>query len=98
MQYRAVGQPEQRITRGYGAGIYPQAERLVRMPRGHPEALSDAWANLYLECAAAIAARRSGTPLPEGLIAPPTLDEGVQGMKFTQAAVESNASGAWVTL
>ena len=98
LQYRAVGQPEQLTTRGYGAGIYPQAERLVRMPRGHPEALSDAWANLYLECAAAIAARRSGTPLPEGLIAPPTLDEGVQGMKFTQAAVASNASGAWVML
>ena len=67
------------------------------MPRGHPEALTDAWANLYTEFAVAVDARRSGRSLPEGLLEFPDVVEGALGVKFVQAAVESNATGgAWV--
>ena len=97
LSYRAVGQPEKILTRGHGAGIYPPVENLLRMPRGHPEALSDAWANLYLEFAIAIDARRRGLALPENLIAPPSLSDGKRGMEFVEAAVRSAQTGAWVS-
>ena len=67
------------------------------MPRGHHEALSDAWANLYLEFAIAIDERRRGVTLPENLIAPPSLLDGKRGMEFVEAAVHSAQTGAWVS-
>jgi hypothetical protein len=71
------------------------AIRFVRMPRGHPEALTDAWANLYLELAIAIDARRSEKILPSDLLAYPTVLDGAKGVKFVEAAIQSNASGQW---
>jgi hypothetical protein len=66
------------------------------MPRGHPEALTDAWANLYQEFAIAVDARRRGIDLPEGLLEYPTVLDGALGVKFVEAAVASNAAGgAW---
>lgn len=98
ISFRKVGEPEKILSRGHGAGIYPPAERLVRMPRGHPEALSDAWANLYQEFSISIQARREGEQVPEGLIEPPTLAHGLQGMKFINAAVKSSNEDRWVSL
>ncbi len=97
LRYRKIGAPEQILTRGHGAGMLPAAERLVRMPRGHPEALSDAWANIYLEFGVAVAARREGRSLPEGLVAFPTLQDGIDGMAFVEAALASNRSGDWIS-
>ncbi|TPJ79142.1 Gfo/Idh/MocA family oxidoreductase [Mesorhizobium sp. B2-6-2] len=88
--------PMQIIGRGYGAGMLPAAVRFVRMPRGHPEALTDAWANLYTELAVAVDARRTGRTVPEGLLAYPTVVDGAKGVKFVEAAVRSNATGDWV--
>lgn len=98
LHFRQIGAPAQVISRGHGAGMLPEAERFVRMPRGHPEALSDAWANLYLEFAIAIDARRHGKDLPTGLLAYPDVSDGLKGMEFTAAAVASNGSGRWVDL
>ena len=75
----------------------PATERLLRMPRGHPEALTDAWANLYLEFAVAIQARREGTDLPKDFLAYPTIVDGVDGMRFVEAAIKSNQTEAWVS-
>lgn len=98
LHLREVAMPEKVLSRGPGAGIHPAAERLVRMPRGHPEALSDAWANLYLELAIAIEARRSGRPVPEDLVAFPTLEDGIRGMRFIDAAVRSARTRTWADL
>jgi predicted dehydrogenase len=98
LRLRPVGKPEQVISRGHGSGMAAETERLVRMPRGHPEALTDAWANLYLELAVAIAARRAGQALPEGMVAFPTIEDGLLGMRFVDAAVRSNRGGAWVEI
>ena len=96
ISFRKVGEPEKIISRGHGAGIYPSAEKLVRMPRGHPEALSDAWANLYQEFSISIQARRENEGVPDGLIDPPTLEDGLQGIKFIHAAVKSSIEDRWV--
>ncbi len=99
LQYSPLGAPQQVYTRGAGAGISPAAERMIRMPRGHGEALSDAWANLYVECAVAIEARRKGEALPEGLLNLPGLPEGRRGVAFFHAAADSNdGGGAWVEI
>jgi predicted dehydrogenase len=95
LRYSRVNEPTQIVSRGHGGGMESEAERFVRMPRGHPEALTDAWANLYIEMAVAIEARRGGQDLPDGLLAYPTAEDGAKGVRFVDAAVESNASGTW---
>lgn len=92
-----VGQPSQTISRGFGSGMGPEASRFVRMPRGHPEALTDAWANLYTEFAIAIEARRENRALPPGLLRYPDVVEGARGVRFVEAATASAAAGGtWV--
>jgi predicted dehydrogenase len=94
-----LGEARRTILRGRGAGMHKRAERMIRLPRGHGEALSDAWANLYLECAVAIEARRDGRTLPAGLLDLPDLAAGARGVDFFHAAADSNeAGGAWVGL
>jgi predicted dehydrogenase len=93
LRFNCVGGASQTISRGLGAGMGVAASRFVRMPRGHPEALTDAWANLYTEFAIAVEARRAGETVPEGLLAYPTVMDGALGVKFVQAAVASNAAG-----
>jgi predicted dehydrogenase len=95
LRFTPLDSPTQIIGRGYGGGMLEPAVRFVRMPRGHPEALTDAWANLYTELAVAIDARRSGTELAKGLLAYPTVVDGAKGVKFVEAAIQSNMSGEW---
>ncbi len=95
LRFTPLDSPAQIIGRGYGGGMLEPAVRFVRMPRGHPEALTDAWANLYVELAVAIDARRSGTELAKGLLAYPTVVDGAKGVKFVEAAIQSNTSGEW---
>jgi len=96
LNYTKLDAPTQVISRGYTAGMLSPATSLVRMPRGHPEALTDAWANLYLEFAIAIEARKNGTSLPDNMINYPGIEDGVNGMLFVDAAIKSNAAKAWV--
>ncbi|UXM94416.1 Gfo/Idh/MocA family oxidoreductase [Bartonella sp. HY329] len=98
LHFKPVDQPVQIYSRGYSGGILEEAKRLVRMPRGHPEALSDAWANLYTEFAIAIDARRNNKPLPEDLIQCPQLSDGLRGMAFIETAVRSNQIKNWVNM
>jgi len=60
--------------------------------RGHPEAFIEAFANIYLEAARAVEAEVNGQPLPKDLDFP-TADDGVKGMAFISAAVQSAKNG-----
>lgn len=95
LHFRRFGEPARLLTRGEGAGIGIHAARFVHMPRGHPEALSDAWGNLYEEFAIAVEARRLGRTLPDGLLDYPTVTDGALGVKFIEAALASSQSGDW---
>jgi predicted dehydrogenase len=91
-----LNEPEQVIVRGHGSGVYPAVGRLVHLPRGHGEALSDAWGNLYTELAIAVEARREGRELPHGLLEISTAADGARGVKFIEAAADSHeAGGVW---
>ncbi len=92
------GEPDRVISRGHGHGVSPAVERLVRMGRGFPEGIIEAWGNLYTEFALAVAARRDGLTPPEDWLLYPTVDQGTRGVHFIEAAVDSHrAGGAWVS-
>ncbi|MEP2532602.1 Gfo/Idh/MocA family oxidoreductase [Shimia sp.] len=94
-----LNEPERHILRGKDTGLCAEAERLVHLPRGHPEALPDAWANLYSEIAIAISARISGQMLPSDFISVPTPADGAHGVQFVNACADSHeAGGSWVSL
>ena len=92
------GEPTQKITRaGHGAGA--EANRLSRLPAGHPEGYLEGFANLYVDIASAIHAIEAGadSSAVQGLI--PSIDDGVEGMKFITAVLESSArDSAWCPL
>jgi predicted dehydrogenase len=74
----------------------PEAAKNTRLPFGHPEAFIEAFANVYLAAAEAVADAIDGKyPRPEGYDFP-TVDDGVEGMAFIEAAVASSkANGSW---
>lgn len=71
----------------------------TRLPFGHPEAFIEAFANVYLGVAEAITDSIDGNyPRPGGYDFP-TVDDGVEGMAFIEAAVESSKNNAaWTKL
>ena len=92
---KAVDQPREIRRRG-NTYLSPAARANTRTPFGHPEAFIEAFANVYLAAAVAIAAEVEGRPLPADLDFP-TIDDGVIGMAFIETAVKSARLGAkWV--
>ena len=71
------------------------AKKFTRLPFGHPEAFIEAFANIYLEVAAAI---RANIADKKGSFDFPTVDDGVEGMAFIETCVKSAASGKWTKL
>ena len=95
--FTRFGEAKQLITRR-GAGAGPDAARVSRVPAGHPEGYLEAFANIYTEAAAAIRAHAAGQPAPEDVVFP-TLQDGLNGMRFVEACVQSSArNAAWVRL
>ena len=82
------------VTRG-GPDAGEAAARVTRVPPGHPEGYLEGFANLYSEVAAAIKAARSGKKPPKA-VQFPTIEDGVKGLAFIEAAVKSSkANGKW---
>ena len=93
--FTPFGQPPRKITRG-GAGAGPEAGRLTRVPSGHPEGYLEGFANIYTEVARAIRTARTGEK-PDPSVTFPTVEDGLKGMEFIEAAVKSSAKGSvWV--
>ncbi|MDA7920925.1 Gfo/Idh/MocA family oxidoreductase [Verrucomicrobiales bacterium] len=64
----------------------------TRTPFAHPEGFIEAFANIYLAAGQAIADKIEGNPAPEGGYDFPGVDDGVAGLAFIKAAVESSQS------
>jgi len=97
LQFSPIGKPTYTITRG-GAGSGAEAARMTRVPPGHPEGYLEGFANIYTEIAHAIHASRSGTQ-PDAAVLFPTIQDGVKGLAFIEAAVASSAkAGRWTKL
>ncbi|WP_185983805.1 Gfo/Idh/MocA family protein [Aureimonas mangrovi] len=95
--FTRLGEPKQLLTRA-GAGAWPQAARVSRIPSGHPEGYLEGFATIYTEVAAAILAARDGGD-PEAGVIFPTVEDGLDGMRFIEAAVRSSKDGnVWARL
>ncbi|NIA69255.1 Gfo/Idh/MocA family oxidoreductase [Pelagibius litoralis] len=91
------GEARRLLTRA-GNGADEAAGRVTRVPPGHPEGYLEGFANIYTEVAAAIRAARAGKK-PDAAVYFPTVEEGLNGVAFVEAAVRSSAKGAvWVKL
>lgn len=95
--FTPYGRPKQLLTRG-GAGALVEAGRVTRIPSGHPEGYLEGFATIYAEAARAIRAAETGRNEDPAVIFP-TIEDGLAGVKFIDAAVRSSASnGAWVRI
>jgi len=75
------------------------AQANSRTPFAHPEGFIEAFANVYLAAAAAISDKIDGKAAPEGGYDHPTVDDGVAGMAFIKACVDSSQNNsAWTKL
>ena len=74
--------------------LAPEIIAAGRTPRGHPEGLREAFANLYGEVAQERMARNLGETVPE--FAYPRIEDGAHTMAFIEACLASQASGTWV--
>lgn len=93
---RPLDGPHQILARGTG-WLAPAARRVSRLWPGHPEGFIDAFANVYSDIAEAVLARRDGIAADPLAYTFPTVEDGVLGVKFVEAAVESNQQeGRWV--
>jgi predicted dehydrogenase len=86
-------EPVRTIGRG-DAALPAEIIALGRSPRGHPEGLREAFANLYAEVAQERMARELGEPVPERPY--PRIEDGAHTMAFIEACLLSQARSAWV--
>jgi predicted dehydrogenase len=92
---RYLDAPPQRLGRG-NAYLSEAAKRSTRVGTGHPEGFFEAFANIYTDAADVIVERRYGIKADPLAFQFPNIADGVRGMRFIEACVESNKNkGAW---
>jgi predicted dehydrogenase len=96
--FAVLGKAPISIYRG-GPAATTVAAHSSRVPAGHPEGYLEAFAQLYADVAEQISARLEGRqPNPASLLVP-TVDDGVAGMRFISAVLESSQrNAAWTPL
>jgi predicted dehydrogenase len=92
------GQPRQKLSRGQDY-LSQEAKIVTRIPSGHPEGYLEAFATIYDGVARAIRRYIDGKPMKTAEYEFPTIYDGVRGMEFIYAAVESFKKGStWVKM
>ena len=90
------GQPMQVYNRGMGY-LSVRAEEMNLLPSGHPEGLYSAFANIYRAWISAVLKKVNGEEPVGGDLDFPNIDDGIAGVKFIRAAVESSErDAAWI--
>jgi predicted dehydrogenase len=95
LAFMPLGEPRRTIRRG-SAGTGPAAAHATRIPSGHPEGYLEAFAQLYTDLAEQIVARKEGRRPDSNALLVPGVADGVDGVRFIQAVLESSRNGsAW---
>ncbi len=98
LQFARLGEAPEIIRRPGPDGNSPAA-RASRIPAGHPEGYLEAFAQLYTDLAEQIYARREGRSPSLASLLVPNVEDGVEGMRFITATLESGSrNAAWVGL
>lgn len=96
--FTPLGHATQRLTRG-GRGIEEAATHATRIPAGHPEGYLEGFAQIYKDIAEQLQARFEGRQPNPLACTVPTIEDGLLGMRFIEAAVTSSKSnGSWVSV
>ena len=96
--YSPLGQAVQRLTRG-SPGLSEEANHVTRIPAGHPEGYLEGFANLYTDMAEILRGRAKNETVSESLKQVPGIADGVVGMKFIAAVLESSKNdGCWTSI
>jgi predicted dehydrogenase len=93
LRLQLQGEPVRVIGRG-DPFLSPEITATGRAPRGHPEGLREAFANIYAELAQERMARALGEAPPE--FPYPRIEDGAHSMAFIEACVASQSKGGWV--
>jgi len=98
LSFTPLGQPRRAIRRG-GAGTGRAAAHATRIPSGHPEGYLEAFAQLYRDLAEQITARQENRPADTDSLLVPSVSDGVEGVRFIKAVLESSRRGsAWTAI
>ncbi|HIV29770.1 MAG TPA: Gfo/Idh/MocA family oxidoreductase [Candidatus Pullichristensenella excrementipullorum] len=94
LRYTPMDGATQLLARGTGC-IKEKAAAQGRLPSGHPEGLVTAFANIYRNYVSALVAKKNGADAE--VYDYPRVEDGVNGVRFVKAVVESAANGStWV--
>ena len=95
LEFAPLEGPRQVLTRG-SPWLCEAARRATRLPSGHPEAFIEAFANVYVGVAEAMAAREAGRTPAAGEADFPTVADGARGVRFIEKTVASaRADAKW---
>jgi len=98
LQFAKLGEAPETVLRP-GPGGTSAAAHASRIPAGHPEGYLEAFAQLYTDLAEQIYARREGRSPSLASLLVPNVEDGVEGMRFIAATLESGRRNAvWVDL
>jgi predicted dehydrogenase len=92
LQLAIQGEATRLIGRG-DANLPPDVVAAGRTPRGHPEGLREAFANIYSELAHERMAIALGEPFVRAPY--PRIEDGAHTMAFIEACIASHALGRW---
>jgi predicted dehydrogenase len=96
LHFRPVQGAAQVLAKGR-PGLSKAADAATRLKIGHPEGIFESFANLYSDIAGAIQARLRKETYQQPKIGFPTIEDGVYGVKFVEAVLESHdRNGIWV--
>jgi predicted dehydrogenase len=86
---------EEIVTRRKDSLVSEAARQVTRVGIGHPEGYLEAFANLYSDFARTVVARMQQKPGDQIDRPFPTAEDGVKGLAFVEAAIQSSASRSW---
>lgn len=98
LRFTPIGEAPRIMRRG-GPGLAAEAQAATRLPAGHPEGYLEGFAQIYSDAADLIMAHNMGQTAPVVASVLPGVADGVEGLRFIEASVQSAAEdGRWVTL
>jgi len=98
VKYTPRGGATQTLSRSNGY-ITEEAGGYARIPSGHPEGYYIGFANVYKNIISAIIKKKAGEALTAADMDFPTVDDGINGVKFIHGVINSaKKDAAWVTL
>ncbi len=98
LMWSPLGEPP-RLIRRNGAGSDETSKAASRLPSGHPEGYLEGFAQLYADIAEQITARIEGREPNPLALQVPTVEHGVRGVRFMEAALRSSRrKSAWTAI